>query len=333
MADAFGTPTKMAQPFSSVTAPHGRGSPAKYPERLVDHTRISSFARIGTWVDNGARVSEDLVAQVWEKALKLRTLFQDRATQLQYEGQVGFIYIVGKDEPENHPKSCLPVTALHNITKPNNFPHAVFHLSTALLLNCRSGLSFPEAGTDSDSLEAVELYPNSEMSIPWKHGIDIAWGDTPFRSCADDPASLEIVRNSFEMVRDTFNLKKGQTVGIAVYSDTGATPDTVRNKNISQQELDKIYGPAGKTHIYTGAITFVGEHHIEYDLNSFEGCSGAIVFLLNLEAQPADSGVLSADVGKAVAVHAGAHPRKFENLGFKLVAKAPKSEFTMYAAP
>jgi hypothetical protein len=325
MADVFGTPTKMEQPFSSVTAPHGRGSPAKYPERLVDRTRISSCTRIGTWVDNGARVSEDFVVRVREKAFKLSIVFQDRTTQKHFEGQVGFICMVGEDGLEDQPKSCLPVTALHNITKPKDSPNAVFHHSTALLPNCTTGLSFPEAGTDPDSLEAVDLYPNNEMSIPWKHGIDIAWGDAPITSSSDDPAALEIVRNSFQMVRDTFNLKKGQTVGIAVYSDTGATAKTVGDKILSQSELDKIYGPAGTTHIYTGTISFVGEHHIEYDLNSFEGCSGAIVFLLNLEAQPADSGVLSTDVGKAIAVHAGAHPRKVENLGFKLVAKAPSA--------
>jgi hypothetical protein len=326
MADVFGTPTKMEQPFwfsSGATAPRGRGSQAKYPERLVDRTRISSCTRAGTWVDNGARVSDDLVVQVRFKAFKLSTVFQDRTAQMHYEGQVGFICIEGKDEVEDHPKSCLPVTALHNITLPEKHPNAVFQLSSALLLNYTTGLSFPEAGTDPDSFVAVDLYPNTEMSIPWKHGIDIAWGDTRITSCADDPASLEIVRNSFQLVRDTFKLKKGQTVGIAVYSDTGATPKTVGDKILSQPELDKIYGPAGTTHIYTGTITFVGEQHIEYDLNSFEGCSGAIVFLLNLEAQPADSGVLSADVGKAVAVHAGAHPRKLENFGFKLVAKAP----------
>jgi len=45
--------------------------------------------------------------------------------------------------------------------------------------------------------------------------------------------------------------------------------------------------------------------HIEYDINSFTGCSGGIVFLTD-EGQP-DS-VDSCDIGKAVAIHSGSHP-------------------------
>jgi hypothetical protein len=64
----------------------------------------------------------------------------------------------------------------------------------------------------------------------------------------------------------------------------------------------------------------VGEHHIEYDVNSFKGCSGAIVFLLDTD-QPNDSGVTVKDYGTAIAVHAGGHPYKVKNIGFKLSAK------------
>lgn len=95
----------------------------------------------------------------------------------------------------------------------------------------------------------------------------------------------------------------------------------------TEGELLRIYGPPKTAHIYTGKITMVSEHHIEYDINSFEGCSGAVVFLLGLETQPNDSGVTHDDVGKAIAVHAGAHPRKIKNLGFKLKAKPPPQQF------
>jgi len=84
---------------------------------------------------------------------------------------------------------------------------------------------------------------------------------------------------------------------------------------IDQTELNRVYGPAKHTHIYTGKITHVGTDHIEYDINAFEGCAGAIVFLLGLETQPADSGVMRNDVGKAIAVHAGAIPAKSRTLG------------------
>jgi hypothetical protein len=97
----------------------------------------------------------------------------------------------------------------------------------------------------------------------------------------------------------------------------------VGNPNVSQGELNRIYGPPKKTHIYTGTITLTSTHHIEYDINAFEGCSGAVVFLLGLETQPANAGVTLKDVGKVIAVHAGSHLREVKNLGFKFTAKPP----------
>jgi hypothetical protein len=57
--------------------------------------------------------------------------------------------------------------------------------------------------------------------------------------------------------------------------------------------------------------------HIEYDNNSFTGCSGAVVFFLD-ENQPEDS-VQQCDWGAAVAIHAGAHPSQGDrNDGFMI---------------
>jgi hypothetical protein len=71
--------------------------------------------------------------------------------------------------------------------------------------------------------------------------------------------------------------------------------------------------------IYTGKITNVGKDHIDYNCNTFTGCSGAIVFLLDL-AQP--NSVQRCDWGKAVAVHAVYLIRLFyciaRNFGFKI---------------
>jgi len=120
----------------------------------------------------------------------------------------------------------------------------------------------------------------------------------------------------------TLSSKKGKKLEL-LYSNTGATPKTVLGgyAHIQQPELNRIYGPAKHTHIYTGEISHVGSQHIEYTINTFEGCSRAIVFLLGCEAQPADLGVMLKDVGKAIAVHTGVHPRKIKNFGFKFNAK------------
>lgn len=88
------------------------------------------------------------------------------------------------------------------------------------------------------------------------------------------------------------------------------------NDTVTAADLEKLFGPAGAITIYTGKITFVGDHHIEYSVNSFKGCSGAIVFLLNYD-QPEES-VKKSDYGKAIAVHAGFATSLGTNLGFKL---------------
>ena len=81
-------------------------------------------------------------------------------------------------------------------------------------------------------------------------------------------------------------------------------------------KLQRIFGSPGQVNVYTGRITLVGDHHIEYDINSYRGCSGAVVFLLDVN-QP--QSVREGDYGKAIAIHAGTHPTLLNrNVGFKL---------------
>jgi hypothetical protein len=257
------------------------------------------------------------MAVIPNKIFKMRTVFE-LVKDLNFEGQVGFICLEMNERKE--PVSCVAVTALHNIAEIKDNPAATYVRSTALCPSYNMGLPFPEAGIKRSNIAPFELSPSQESSIPWKHGIDIAWSSKVITT-ADAP---EIVETSFESVRGGFGYKVGQKIGIGVYSDTGATKTTVGNPNVSEEELVRIYGPPKAIHIYTGKITMVSTHHIEYDINSFEGCSGAVVFLLGLETQPVDSGVTLDDVGKAIAVHVGAHPRKVKNLGFRLTAKSSR---------
>jgi len=136
-----------------------------------------------------------------------------------------------------------------------------------------------------------------------------------------EPASLCIVEKCFQRVHNGFVIREGQSVGITIYSKTGATPAFTKNPDVAQAELDWIYGPARQTHIYMEKITHIGSHHIECNINSFEGCTRVIIFLLGFETQPEDSGVTANDIGKAIAVYAGTHPHKIKNIGFKITAK------------
>jgi hypothetical protein len=70
-------------------------------------------------------------------------------------------------------------------------------------------------------------------------------------------------------------------VGIAVYCKNGATAEST-GAALDDDEAHYIYGEKDRCQIYTGEISYVGDHHIEYDVNAFGGCSGAIVFLLDM---------------------------------------------------
>lgn len=128
------------------------------------------------------------------------------------------------------------------------------------------------------------------------------------------------------LVRSEFKLKKNQRIGIAVYFMEEAAPRNASISPVKKQPLDysdtkieEIYGKPLQRIIYTGQITRAenGERHIEYDINSFTGCAGAVVFLLDKQA-PA-SGVEDQDYGKAIAVHVGRHPGLLDrNFGFIL---------------
>ena len=123
------------------------------------------------------------------------------------------------------------------------------------------------------------------------------------------------------LVRPDFKLEEKQKVGIAVVFSKRSKPTPVSvagsgedAKKIGTTALERIYGAPNEVNIYTGEITRVYGDHIEYDLNSFTGCSGATVFLLDRD-QP--SSVQPCDYGCAVAVHAGSHPvLTSRNIGF-----------------
>jgi hypothetical protein len=125
----------------------------------------------------------------------------------------------------------------------------------------------------------------------------------------------------FSLVRERFTLEVGQKVGIAVLFTEQMKPNKFTIAGCGEQEIliteDKIreiYGEPNQVNIYTGEITYVGASHIEYSFNSFTGCSGAVVFLLD-QKQP--ESVQTCDFGHAVAIHSGSHPfLQNRNYGF-----------------
>jgi hypothetical protein len=90
------------------------------------------------------------------------------------------------------------------------------------------------------------------------------------------------------------------------------TTDTLTTKSLNS---------CNSVTIYTGKISYVGEHHIEYDINTYRGCSGAIVFLLEHNEQPPT--VEERDSGKAIDGHAGFKYILSTNIGIQLKGYQP----------
>lgn len=182
----------------------------------------------------------------------------------------------------------------------------------------RALLDFGDLNWLHDNVSSVLALRND---VKWTFGIDISVGKR-IESYTD---GITTEWASFDLVRDDFVLEQGQQIGMAVHMKRKPTLMTVRHSadhrpvNVTDEDLQTIFGNPGNVNIYTGRITLAGDHHIEYDINSFTGCSGAIVFLLDSD-QPGS--VREGDYGKAVAVHGGAHPTLVNrNLGFKLSEK------------
>jgi len=174
-------------------------------------------------------------------------------------------------------------------------------------------------------------------NVYWKTGVDIVWGteltNQYFGANGLGANGLALVEarflppadgGHFSMVRDDFIITAGQKVGILVYNRYTVTTESqayqkssynTEDSSINTAKLLTQFGPAGSMAIYCGEVSWVGEHHIEYGLNSSNGCSGAAVFLLDVRDQHFSVG--ENNLGKVIAIHAGYHPELGTNIGFK----------------
>ena len=277
-----------------------------HPERrTVDFPDIPFFGTDG--LDS---MGLDLARSVVQKGFRLHIIISERwsAKVSTAYGQVGFVRRRG-DQEGSAATTAQSFTSRHNIVVEDKYK------LIAALVNFRCEeyeLNFP---ADQKAMTDQVPYPLRRKSEPslrndqWVAGIDITAGSVP---------SFIISNHSFEIVREDFVLKVGQKIGMVV-----AMPphDTLKSSllkmysKLNAETLEGIYGIQTErlANVYTGQITYVGDSHIEYDINTFTGCSGAVVFLLD-KHQP--ESVNESDYGCAIAVHAGAHPFYNRNLAF-----------------
>ena len=308
-------------------------------ECLIDLARTT--VQYGTArVDNPSSISQELAASQASKAFTLRTLFGIPGSSVTKpsQGQVGFLRgdpippIASPGGQISMQYAVTPVTAKHNLRQIKRTARGMgisqtFNaVSTETYLpwepEVRVHLSFQDLNwipTHNDRLIIRGAVAESDNPMIWPFGNDndIA-AATQIGSYTQGVTSAD---GSYERVGPRFNYEVGQRIGIAVLSEHAPTKITAsynpeNPSNYDEDTLKRVFGEPKKVNIYTGKILLVGESHLEHDINTFTGCSGAIIFLLDIE-QP--SSVTPRDFGKAIAVHAGSHPTlRTRNLAFKI---------------
>ena len=147
-------------------------------------------------------------------------------------------------------------------------------------------------------------HQNGEGYVGWESGrdVDLAGDITNEHSAFTEKA------RSFEFVRFDFQFCVGQKIGIVVYRDFPIDTASTGLLNTSTDKLEQIYGKINTVNIYGGEITrVVCDDQLwcfEHNINTFPGCSGAVIFLLDKHQDPAN-GVTEEDYGKAIAIHVG----------------------------
>lgn len=280
----------------------------------MDPTR--RMVQIGFSSDVQGALSGNLGSKVKLKAHCLQTQWRQPNGLVDVrEGQVGLIRHKNGDEIVLTPITCK--SHFHSTSNEEIYGGATLlpanHTASSRQLSVF--LPFEEAPSLEDE---ATLTLNEEVT--WRYGIDILEGTNPVSpTCFEDILTKSSIptMTSFERVRSDFKYAVGQQIGVAVYSLKGATPRTAGVPDMSQAEVTKIFGKPGKVHIYTGSIRKVGAHHIEHDINTFESCKGAVIFLLDRN-QP--GGVLEGDHEKAIAIDAGDTPGYPLNIAFKLLS-------------
>lgn len=286
-----------------------------------------------TRVDNTGSMSIDLAAEVSMKAFLLKTFFAPPGVPLAKpsQGQVGFLRAEPiQSSPGGRPQfAVVPLTAKHNLRHILSAEDRTNHQEH----NAVGTESYPPWDKDSklylvfEDLNWIQTAndrltirgAHSDNPMIWPFGLDISMGNK-ITSYTQGVTGRDA---SFELVdADDFQFEIGQKIGIAVFSEhtptkVTASYDPEHPSDYKTDLLLDVFGESNQVNIYTGKILVVGETHIEHDINAFTGCSGAIVFLLDLD-QP--SSVLRKHWGSAIAVHVGSHPSiRTRNIGFKLV--------------
>jgi hypothetical protein len=189
------------------------------------------------------------------------------------------------------------VTAKHNLEICNDEEY----LRTTVKFSDghETDITMPDGGCVFEDEEEIQVRAATEDSDA------LTWDcqDLSFGAKLDNTSSLLTKKpRLFEKVPASFVLQVGHKIGIAVYRTFDITHEDA--KAPSNLTLEDFYGQKLQACIYTGEVTEISANgqSFSHNINTFEGCSGAVVFLLdrNQEVELEEK-----FHGMAVGVHVG----------------------------
>jgi hypothetical protein len=311
-------------------------SKARSAEKVLDKTRrrkaVPGVSGIGT--DDTEAIDRDFAAQLKASVVLLKfDCVTETGEEVPYMGQAGLLR-----NPKIHDEVKF-ATCKHNFsTAPNEEGQLEFCQAPhkcVLYDSITARIAIPNTGYEKIPSHAMVL----RDGVTCSHGFDLSLGpaineETPQEQWPTVPLFCRLLTEfvqkvqPFDVVDEAFSYNVGLKIGIVVYnagsfkdeeafSEVGGTEgieidDTWANRTYGMNKLkhEEILGGENVVMIYTGFITKGDDnHHIEYNVNTYKGCSGAIVIVME-RGHP--------DFGKALAVHAGYKKELGNNIGFKL---------------
>lgn len=302
-------------------------------DKVMDKSRryrtIDGVPGVGT--DDSEDISQAFAARIKGSVIFLRFVCQNlqNGKKVPYLGQAGIL--------RNPANGVLKfATCKHNLGTEEN-EHGELEVCLAphecvLADGFTADIRLPSTGWSKTLNSATEL----RDGITWSNGFDISLGPIVNEQTAEENWPNDPVRAGFlnrllttelslDVVDDNFSYDEDLKIGIIVnnpgvdekaFSEVGGL-DGIEVENtcatiargVKETKIAAVCEEKDVVMIYTGQITLNGSQHIEYNINTYKGCSGAIVIVMDRDHP---------DFGKALAVHAGYKTELRTNLGFKL---------------
>ena len=181
------------------------------------------------------------------------------------------------------------------------------------------GLVFDDFRRSLDAADRIELVPADSQfpALEWK-SVDVARGQM-----ITEPKNFLTQKHlSFEAIpKDWTGICVGAKIGIVVFRPFDIRPSDT-GMSMTDDTLVQIFGEKDSVCVFTGETTELHNNSartFEHSINTYRGCSGAIIFLLD-KRQPNED--VASHQGKAIGVHVGGKPATAPppdaNLGFLL---------------